>query len=49
MLFEQRFGGDLFVEPVQNILDLLKCPLGLRGPLEFFSDLERLLIICLFR
>jgi hypothetical protein len=42
-------AGDLLVLPIQNILDLLKRPLGLRRLFELFSNPERLLIVCLFR
>ena len=36
-------------DPVQNLLDLLKCSLRPYRALEFFRDLERLLTVCLFR
>jgi hypothetical protein len=36
-------------KPVQNILDLLKCPLGLRRRSNSSAILSCLLIVCLFR
>src|SRR5580693_2633448 len=49
MLFEQRVGRKPLRVAGPKHLDLLKCPLGLRRPFELFSNLERLLIVCLFR
>ena len=49
MLFEQRFGRKPLRVAGPKHLDLLKWPLGLGRRFELFSNLERLLIACLFR
>ena len=43
------FAGDLFVDPVRNLLDFLQCPPVFTALSNSFGDCERLVLIRLFR